>query len=51
MKKAEKKYPVRLADPCKRSGVNRMAAGLSCCIMDFFSYLQLFKQTVLNLTS
>ena len=44
-----RKYPDLLADSCKRSSVNRMAAGsrLSWCIMDFFSCLQLFKRTVL----
>ena len=43
-------YSDRLADFCKRSSVNRMAAGsrLSWCIMDFFSCLQLFKHTVLT---
>ena len=50
MKKAGRKYPDRLADSCKRSSVNRMAAGsrLSSCILDFFSCLQLFKHTVLT---
>jgi len=48
MKKAGRKCPDRLADSCKRSSVNRMAAGsrLSWCIMDFFSYLHLFKHTL-----
>jgi len=43
-------YPDRLADSCKRSSVNRMAAGsrLSWCNMDFFSCLQLFKHTALT---
>ena len=50
MKKAGRKYPEHLADSCKRSSVNRMAAGsrLSWCIRDFFSCLQLFKHTVLT---
>ena len=53
MKKAVRKYPDRLADSCKHLSVNWMAVGsrLSWCIMDFFSCLQLFKHTVLNLTS
>ena len=50
MKKAGRKYPDHLADYCKRSSVNQMAAGsrLSWCIMDFIPCLQLFKYTVLN---
>ena len=53
LKKAGRKYPNHLADSCKRSSVNRMAAGsrLSWCIMDFFSSLQLFKHTVQSSTS
>ena len=53
MKKAGRKYLDRLSDSCKWSSVNWMAAGLrlSWCIMDYFSCLQLFKHTVLNLTS
>ena len=53
MKKAGRKYPNRLADSCRRSSVNQMAAGLglSWCIMDFFSCLQIFKHTDLNSTS
>ena len=52
-KKAGRKYPDHLADSCKSSSVNWMAAGsrLSWCIMIFFSCQQLFKHTVLNLTS
>ena len=48
--KCRRKYPDHLADSCKRSSVNRMAADLrlSWCIMDFFSCLQLFKHTFLN---
>ena len=48
MKKARRKYPDRLADSCKRSSVNWMAAGsrLSWCIMDFlFIYLLALQHT------
>ena len=53
LQKAGSKYPDHLADSCKRSSVNWMAAGLrlSWCIMDFFSCLQLFKHTVQSSTS
>ena len=48
LKNARRKYPDRLADSCKRSSVNRMAAGsrLHVQVMDFFFFRVLFKHAL-----
>ena len=48
LKNARRKHPDRLADSCKRSSVNRMAAGsrLQVQVMDFFFFHLLFKHAL-----
>jgi len=48
LENARRKHPDHLADSCKRSSINRMAAGsrLQVQVMDFFSFHLLFKHAL-----